>query len=74
MNKLDETYQSFLLRLWRNKPDGQWRASVERPGNGRRECFPDLLALVNYLEMRTGERVGWKTAEASSDYIDSRFM
>ncbi len=42
-------YQSFLLRLWRVKPDGEgggWRASLERVGSGELHGFASLQALL----------------------------
>jgi hypothetical protein len=38
---------SYLLRLWHS--DGQWRASLEIPGTGKRIGFANLEQLFAYL-------------------------
>jgi hypothetical protein len=54
-------YQSFLLRLWRVKPDGDeggWRASLESVGSGELRGFTSLEALFNYLRQVTQAPAG----------------
>ena len=49
-------YRSFLLRLWRVKPDGEgggWRASLESVGSGELHGFTSLQALFDYLPQLT---------------------
>lgn len=35
-------YQVFMIRLWRDKPDGPLRVSLQTAENGERRIFPDL--------------------------------
>jgi hypothetical protein len=50
-------YFSFLLRLWQEKREGQliWRASLENPHDKERLGFPDIPALLAFLENMTKE-------------------
>jgi len=43
------TYQSYLLRLWRDSPQGAWYASVQSTASGEKQIFPDLAALFDFL-------------------------
>lgn len=43
-------YQSFLLRMWRERPDGAWRASLENVTSGEKHGFAHLEQLVAFLE------------------------
>ncbi len=46
-----QTYRVFLLRFWRAPGAGQgWRAALEDPRTGRRIGFPDLPALLAFLD------------------------
>jgi hypothetical protein len=55
-------YMAFLLRLWREKSDGAWRALLENPNNGERAAFATLAELVTFLESKTGESIQPETA------------
>lgn len=48
-------YQAYLLRLWREKEDGRWRASLENPHTGERAAFAALPELFSFLEEKAGE-------------------
>ena len=58
-------YISYLLRLWRNGDNASsqtkhkrattWRASLQRPQNGRRIGFLCLEYLFDFLRKQTGE-------------------
>ncbi|MFZ1395692.1 MAG: hypothetical protein WAS33_02285 [Candidatus Promineifilaceae bacterium] len=50
-------YIAYLLRLWREKQDGSWRALLENPTNGERNGFATLAELVTFLEDKTGEKI-----------------
>jgi hypothetical protein len=50
-------YMAFLLRLWREKSDGAWRALLENPNSGERAGFATLAELVTFLEGKTGETI-----------------
>ncbi len=46
-----ESYQSYILRLWRFDRDGQslWRAALESPLTGERHVFASPQALLEFL-------------------------
>jgi hypothetical protein len=52
MSDEPNSYQTYLLRLWRARCQGswQWRASLESPSTGERHTFGTLDALSNYLD------------------------
>ena len=54
MNGEPDSYQTYLLRLWRAQCQGrwQWRASIESPHTGERQSFATLDELCNYLKAR----------------------
>jgi hypothetical protein len=56
MSNEQPDYLSYLLRLWREKGKEQtpWRASLERPRTARRQVFPSLDDLFEYLQRQTG--------------------
>lgn len=43
------TYQAYLLRLWRSRVDGNWRASLQTVQTGERHMFADLESLLAFL-------------------------
>mgnify|MGYP001070313948 FL=1 len=49
-------YLAYLLRLWEidDERGVVWRASLESPHTGERHGFPDLKALLAFLEQKTG--------------------
>lgn len=51
MSADSQTYQSYLLRLWRVDEDGHqvWRASLEDPRTGERRGFASLELLMEFL-------------------------
>lgn len=71
-----QRYQAYLLRLWQERSNGPWRATLEDPRRGRRYGFGSLEELVAFLEGTTGrplrpvcageEGVGVPAGEASS--------
>lgn len=60
-------YMAFLLRLWREKHDGSWRALLVNPNSGEQTGFATLLELVTFLESKTGETIQIVTAETTRD-------
>ena len=50
-------YMAYLLRLWREKQDGSWRATLENPNSGERAGFATLADLVTFLAEKTGETI-----------------
>ncbi len=55
--KVDMTttpYRSYLLRLWLEPNDPpEWRAMLESPSSGERRGFPNLKALIAFVEQET---------------------
>ena len=54
-----DSYQVYLLRLWRARCKGQWewRASIESPGTGECQSFASLEQLPAYLEEQCARQV-----------------
>lgn len=55
-------YQTYLFRLWQERPAGPvrpavWRCSLEDPSSGERHGFGSLEAAVDFLRTRMGEAV-----------------
>ena len=42
-------YKSYLLRMWRESLEGEWRASLQDVITCESQNFPDITALVEYL-------------------------
>jgi hypothetical protein len=56
MSNRPQSYQSYLLRLWRTATTGDatWRASLENPQTGERHGFASLDAMVTFLRLQIG--------------------
>ena len=50
-------YKAYLLRLWREHHEANWRALLENPNNGERAAFATLGELMLFLEVQTGEEI-----------------
>ena len=52
MEPVQSDYHSYLLRMWRVQVDEgvDWRATLEDVQSGELLGFPDLVALLGYLE------------------------
>ena len=48
-------YHAALLRLWRERPGGAWRASLQDTETGARTGFADLERLFAHLLRLTSE-------------------
>lgn len=46
----DQLYQSYLLRLWRNRTDAPWRATLEGSEDNSQHHFATLEELVRFLK------------------------
>lgn len=64
-------YMAYLLRLWREKKDGAWRAMLENPNSGERAGFATLAELVTFLEGKTGETIQETAVVAESLETDA---
>ena len=49
-------YHAGLLRLWRERSGGVWRASLQDAESGERIGFADLERLFAYLQHLTEDR------------------
>ena len=52
MKSYQDDYRSYLLRMWRVQVEEgtDWRASLEDVMTGEMHGFPDLAALLGYLQ------------------------
>jgi hypothetical protein len=66
MSDATDGYQSYLLRLWRARCQGewQWRASLESRRTGEHQVFGSLEQLFAYVSERCeGQPAGVPKAE-----------
>jgi hypothetical protein len=54
---IKRAHQAFVLRLWRENPQGNWRASLVDARTTDQVHFARLAELVAFLEARTGELI-----------------
>lgn len=55
-------YVAYLLRLWQEREDIPWRATLENPATDARASFATLPDLIAFLEAETGEAVQYPAA------------
>ena len=70
MSDEPDAYQTYVLRLWRAKCEGQWqwRASLESRRTGERQVFAGLRQLFVFLSERCeGEAENWRRDDAEQD-------
>jgi hypothetical protein len=54
MNKRErESYQAYLLRIWRDNEKSPWRAMLESTHTGCRHNFADVEQLISFLLAET---------------------
>ncbi|MEM7115963.1 MAG: hypothetical protein AAF614_26210 [Chloroflexota bacterium] len=51
--KKSTNYRAYLLRLWRERPKGPWRASLEEAQSHEKRNFADVASLMVFLEAQT---------------------
>ena len=44
-----QAYQAYLLRIWREMPDGRWRITLEDPHTNERHAFSGVEVLIQFL-------------------------
>ena len=49
--------QSYLLRIWRDGEEGEWRATLLTIPTQERHQFTSMEGLFNFLEFRAGHSV-----------------
>lgn len=47
-------YLAYLLRMWRDRADGPWRATLEDPHQREKVGFSSIKELITYLQSLTG--------------------
>lgn len=50
-----QTYQAYMLRLWRDGGQAPWRASLESTADGHRWHFGSVGELICFLEEVTAK-------------------
>ena len=55
MDRKQQDYMSYLLRLWRDSKSVPWRVSLESIATGERQLFASMEALFTFLKAQTGE-------------------
>jgi hypothetical protein len=55
MRALTARYHSFLLRLWRDDFEGDWRASLQDVKTGDCHYFASMDAMITFLASTTSE-------------------
>ena len=51
----DQLYQAYLLRLWRNRTDAPWRATLESGEGNTQHHFATMQELVRFLENKADQ-------------------
>lgn len=59
--KRSAEYLAFLIRLWRDESQHEWRATVQDAHAGEQHSFASLSALLLFLETQTGQP--WRIEE-----------
>lgn len=55
MKSSNTAYQSYLLRLWCEADNEEWRASLENVVTHECHNFPSMNALFEFLDEQTGQ-------------------
>jgi len=50
----NETYQSYLLRFWRDSPHSAWRAALQSTATNEKYVFAETDALFEFLDQQLG--------------------
>jgi hypothetical protein len=53
MKPIYRLYQSYLLRLWKEQVESDWRASLQEVVTGECHYFSNLQALFTFLESQS---------------------
>jgi len=46
----NDTYQSYLLRFWRDSPHSAWRAALQSTATNEKYVFAETDALFEFLD------------------------
>lgn len=61
MDQTSATYQTYVLRLWREMPHRTWRVTVRTIPHGEERSFTNLEGLFAYLNQVTGSGAAEQT-------------
>jgi hypothetical protein len=50
MSQSSDNYHAWVLRFWRENPQGSWRIALESVSTGERQGFSDLESLFRHLQ------------------------
>lgn len=53
-------YKSYLLRMWRESLEGEWRASLQDVVTCENHNFPTIAALMEYLAVENKKNASIK--------------
>ncbi len=53
MNEKQHRYHAYLLRLWQESPQTDWRGSLENPRTGERQHFATVNNLIAAIVQQT---------------------
>lgn len=53
MNKRQQSYRAYLLRLWQESPQTDWRGSLEDTRTGKRQHFATVNSLIESIMQQT---------------------
>ena len=65
-------YQSYLLRIWREGYDLDWRASLQDIGTGEAQNFANLSGLLEFLQCQAEQ--GFLPLNQGARRGDTRIM
>ncbi|HBY09357.1 MAG TPA: hypothetical protein DEH22_16840 [Chloroflexi bacterium] len=55
MNAKANSYQSYIVRMWRENSMGEWRASISDIDTGELRHFPNITTLLAYICQKTNQ-------------------
>ncbi len=56
MKETSGLYKSYLLRIWRDSLEGEWRASLQDVVTCESRNFPNVTSMFEYLALETKTR------------------
>ncbi len=69
MKAQHRNYHSYLLRIWRETTEAEWRASVQDIASGEFKYFANLVELYHFLEQTPEDCDGELTAVSRSPLV-----
>jgi hypothetical protein len=72
MTRPSQTYQAYILRLWRKDETAPWRATLVQADNGTQRHFADLQAFTTHLLDQTQKPAGAHSQQPQPSVNDLR--